>query len=59
MDETTRAALEPLGEEGGDEVCWAHLLCPECGIVLNERDEHREGCTLGAVSSAETPKCSS
>ena len=39
-------ALESLGESGGDDVCWAHLLCEECGMILNERDEHRTGCTL-------------
>jgi tellurite resistance-related uncharacterized protein len=27
--------LEP-SEEGGDPVCWAHLLCPECGTFLDE-----------------------
>jgi hypothetical protein len=41
-------ALESLGDFGGDAVCWAHLLCPECGIVLNERAEHRVDCSLGA-----------
>jgi phosphoglycolate phosphatase len=25
--------------EGGDPVCWAHLLCPTCGVVLG--GEHR------------------
>ena len=39
--------LESLGETGGDEVCWAHLLCEECGMVLNERNEHRPGCSAG------------
>jgi hypothetical protein len=23
-------------ETGGDPACWAHLLCPECGAVLDE-----------------------
>jgi hypothetical protein len=22
-------------EEGGDPACWAHLLCPDCGTVLD------------------------
>ena len=41
-------ALESLGDLGGDAVCWAHLLCPECGIVLNDRGEHRADCSLGS-----------
>ncbi len=36
-----------VGDEGGDPVCWAHLLCPECGIVL-EGGSHRSGCSLGS-----------
>jgi len=26
---------------GGDPVCWAHLLCPECGAVPDRRDDER------------------
>lgn len=61
MDEKPRGddELESLGDVGGDDVCWAHLLCPECGIVVNERAEHREGCTVGTVDSAQAPKRSS
>jgi uncharacterized protein YeaO (DUF488 family) len=33
-------------DAGGDPVCWAHLVCPECGAVVTEG--HREGC--GAAS---------
>ena len=29
-------------EEGGDPVCWAHLVCLECGAVTTEG--HRPGC---------------
>ena len=29
---------------GGDPVCWAHLLCPECGAVTTEG--HRADCSL-------------
>lgn len=31
-------------EEGGDAVCWAHLVCPECGAITSEA--HRDGCQL-------------
>lgn len=29
-------------EEGGESACWAHLVCPECGVLSGE--EHRAGC---------------
>lgn len=32
--------------EGGDPVCWAHLVCAECGAITTEG--HRAGCTAGA-----------
>lgn len=37
-------AREPATEyeEGGDAVCWAHLVCPECGAIVTEG--HRAGC---------------
>ena len=28
--------------EGGDPVCWAHLVCDECGAITSEG--HRAGC---------------
>jgi len=29
---------------GGDPVCWAHLLCPECGAVPDPGEESLEHC---------------
>jgi 2-polyprenyl-6-methoxyphenol hydroxylase-like FAD-dependent oxidoreductase len=29
-------------DEGGDAVCWAHLVCDECGAITTEG--HRDGC---------------
>jgi hypothetical protein len=36
------AALEE-DQEGGDPVCWAHLVCDECGAISAEG--HRAGCS--------------
>jgi tellurite resistance-related uncharacterized protein len=30
-------------EQGGETACWAHLLCPECGAVL-DGGPHLDGC---------------
>lgn len=30
-------------EEGGDPVCWAHLVCEECGAITTEG--HRDWCS--------------
>ena len=40
--------VTPLDEEaeeteGGDPVCWAHLVCDECGAITTEG--HRSGCS--------------
>lgn len=40
--------ITPLPEddaEGGDPVCWAHLVCDECGAITTEG--HRAGCSAG------------
>jgi hypothetical protein len=29
--------------EGGDPVCWMHLICDECGAITTEG--HRAGCS--------------
>jgi hypothetical protein len=31
--------------EGGDPACWAHLVCPECGLLNSTKHPNRcEGC---------------
>jgi tellurite resistance-related uncharacterized protein len=37
----------PPDAVGGDPACWAGLLCPECGIVL-DGSAHRPGCGFTA-----------
>lgn len=39
---------EPEEELGGDPVCWAHLVCPECGAIVSEG--HRDGCSTAEQS---------
>lgn len=35
----------PVGpDEGGEAACYAHLLCEDCGVVLEPGARHREGC---------------
>ena len=33
-------------DEGGDPACWAGLLCPECGAVM-DGGPHQKGCPRG------------
>lgn len=35
----------PPEPEGGESACYAHLLCPDCGVVLEPGARHRPGCT--------------
>ncbi len=40
--------VPPRGDEaeetaGGDPVCWAYLVCDECGAITSEG--HRAGCS--------------
>ena len=36
---------DPVGaDEGGESACFAHLICPECGVVLVGAD-HLQTCT--------------
>ena len=32
------------GIEGSDPACWAHLLCPECGAVVEGRSRQAGTC---------------
>ena len=38
-------------DEGGDPVCWAHLVCPECGAIVSEG--HRAGCAEARAASGQ------
>jgi hypothetical protein len=38
-------------EQAGEPACWAHLVCPECGAMINEG--HRSGCEWNAASYSE------
>ena len=43
--------LEPTLDEGGETSCYAHLLCLECGAVL-DGSEHHSGCSSLQVSES-------
>ncbi len=40
-------------DEGGESACIAHLICPECGVVLDGADHLR---TWDLSTSAHDPK---
>jgi hypothetical protein len=40
----------PADDEGGESSCFAHLICPECGIVL-DGSAHSKECTWVTTSS--------
>jgi hypothetical protein len=35
---------------GGESACFAHLICPDCGVVVGESD-HAQGCTYADPES--------
>ena len=35
-----------LGDQAGDPACWANLVCPECGAVM-DGNPHKAGCPRG------------
>jgi tellurite methyltransferase len=41
--ESDRTTVRRVRDEGGEPACWAHLLCPECGSLL-ECGSHATGC---------------
>jgi tellurite methyltransferase len=40
-------ALQEVPGHGGETACWAHLLCPTCGVIL-DGGPHRDGCDVDA-----------
>lgn len=42
-----RAVRSDAGSEGGDPMCWAHLVCEECGAIVT--DGHRDFCSAAAT----------
>ena len=49
-DERVGAPLECLlCEQGGEPACLAHLVCPDCGVVL-DGGPHRPGCSRSPVA---------
>ena len=44
------AATDLVDNEGGEDACWAHLVCPSCGALRFEG--HRPGCEEGDAAGA-------
>ena len=40
----------PIDDEGGETSCYAHLVCPDCGIVV-DGSPHRVWCNLTVRSA--------
>ena len=47
--EGRRADPQEPAEQGGDPACWAGLVCPECGAML-DGGAHRAGCPAAEVT---------
>ena len=45
-NEAVRGWPDEFEDEGGDPACWAGLLCPECGAMM-DGGPHRAGCPSG------------
>jgi len=55
-DDDAQAGAGPLfggggpPPEGGDPVCWLHLVCESCGALIEcAGDPHRPGCDAAAI----------
>ncbi|HYB46369.1 MAG TPA: hypothetical protein VED20_03275 [Streptosporangiaceae bacterium] len=48
VDEWAKDAERGESDEGGDPVCWAHLVCPECGAM--ESEGHVAVCSLASAA---------
>jgi hypothetical protein len=56
LSDTTGSPEAPTAE-GGDPVCWLHLVCESCGALLeHETDPHRPGCDV--IKKVEAPASS-
>ena len=38
-----------LCDQGGEPACFAHLVCPDCGVVL-DGSPHRPGCSRSKMA---------
>ena len=45
--ECNDVTVQEAPEQGGETACWAHLLCLECGAVL-DGEPHLDGCSSAA-----------
>ncbi|WP_317994794.1 hypothetical protein [Vulcanimicrobium alpinum] len=48
-DDQPQAAEDERESAQGDDACWLHHLCDECGALVSARDGHRPGCTADAA----------
>jgi len=39
----------PRDDEGGESACFAHVICPECGAVL-DGSGHSKQCTFETLA---------